>query len=431
MRDAADNELRLRVAEHREAWAYYNGQHKRWLKQTGLTDDNVVINLVRQAIDRTVSFLVPEFPRLEIDELQDTPAEQYLRKVWKAAGDTRLLAKLAKFGSLDGHCFAKVMPEGNGKIRVVALNPANVLVWWKADDMDQRLWYEVRWTVGSTDYRQDIVQGEGGWLIVDYERNAMTSRWREVGRMDWPYPMGPIVDWQHMVNPENYYGDSETGNLALNDRVNKTASDIAKILRTHAYPRVVGTGFQASEVTETAIDNFWTIPDPAAKVAILEMQSDLAASNAQMEHLMRAFMAERRVVVLRGDVSDFQRVTNLGIRALFIDQIAKNEELRRNYEVGIREISQRILMLGGLMEVADTADIEVHWPDPLPVDPKESIEVATMERELGIVSQETIARQRGYDWQMEQARLASESGNEIGGMIDQLMQDQPTEGAQQ
>jgi hypothetical protein len=403
VREAAESELRQRREGHAAAWRYYEGKHRRqMLTRPGEPDDNVVVNLTRQAVDRLTAFLVPAFPGLELDRLHETESERWLRNAWQMTGGARLLAKLVKNGCMDGHVFVRVQP-GDPYPRLVTLNPANVLVFWQADDHEQILWYELHWSVGRADFRQDIVRQEQAWLIRDWRREI--GPWELTGEHIWPYALGPLIDWPHDPGPDRYYGSGETGNLALNDRVNKVASDISRILRYHASPRTVGTGFEAEDVTATSIDNLWTIADPDARVFNLEMTGDLQSSMGFLDFCTRAFMAERRVVVPKAEFTDLRHVTNLGIRALFMDQITRTVELQRSYEVGIVGISQRLLMLHGQ---AGQELVKVIWPDPLPTDTAETVGVLERERALGIVSRETAAIERGRDWALEQARMQTE-----------------------
>ncbi|MCC7206578.1 MAG: hypothetical protein IT323_04690 [Anaerolineae bacterium] len=251
-----------------------------------------------------------------------------------------------------------------------------------------------------------------GWRICDWRRDGEGQRgasgWTRRGETAWPYAHGPLVDWPHDTATDAYYGVGEAVNLALNDRVNKVAGDIARILRFHASPRTVGIGFEAGDVTPTAIDTFWTIANPEAKVFNLEMSSDLASSMSFLDFCARSFLAERRVVMLRGELTDLRHVTNLGIRALFMDQIGRTLELRRNYEAGIAALCRRMLALGGFLDAAE-GHIALNWPDALPVDTGEAVAVLERERALGILSKETAARARGYDWQVEKERLEGEA----------------------
>ena len=425
LREAANKELKARREDCAHAWKYYRGDHRRHLRQDrDGTDDNVVINLWKQAIDREVTFLFPAMVGLELDESQDTEAERWLRLAWEANKGTRLLRQLGKFGAVCGHVFAKLMlDERSAYPRVVALDPANVLCWWRADDYERVLWYEIRWSVGTTEYRQDIVDmGDGGWKLIQYAQvrgvGGQAGKWEAVAEESWAYPLGPIVDWPHVAMPGNYYGSNESALLRLNDKVNKVASDISRILRFHASPKTVGTGFDAEKVTETAVENFWVVNNENAKIYNLEMASDLVSSMNYLEALTAGFMAEKRSVILKGAAADFQRVTNMGVRTIFMDALAKVAELRLQYEPGVVAISQRLRMLGGFYDF--DAPIVTAWPDPLPHDPNETVSVLEREMGMGIVSKETAARERGRNWKVEQERIAEEDSANDNAVMRQL-----------
>lgn len=364
LREAADSELRARRAAYGRAHDYYNGLHKRHLQAQGEAgDDNVVINLVRQAIDRTVSLLMPRFPTLELPTQPERAAA--LEALWAANGGARFLAKVAKQGCLSGHVFVRALPPKapDSAPRLIALNPANVIAFWRADDYEEVLWYEVHWSHGRLSYRQEVVRAESAWLIHTWREDG--GGWERLETGIWAYPLPPIISWQHQAAPNGFYGQAEIGNFALNDRVNKLMSDVARILRYHAAPRTVGIGFEARDLAPTAINTLWTIPKADAKVFNLEMQTDLASSLNAVTFLTRAFLAEQRVVVLDGTVADWRHITNLGVRTLYMDALFKTEELRRNYEIGVIALSQALRMLAG--EADFTAPIRVTWADPLPV----------------------------------------------------------------
>lgn len=408
IRSAAAAEAQARRLLYDRARAYYMGRHKAQLiNKAGEPNDNVIINLVKQVVDRTVSFLFPEMPKFEVTPNDET-IEATLQGLWRTAGGIQTLAKLAKYGALAGTVYARLQPTAQGT-RVIAVDPGAVVAFWRGDDHEDVLWYEIHWSMGDQHYRQDIVHEAAGWAIYDFGRTGNSGQWElnNAARWDWNCP--PMITWQHLIQPGEWYGQNEVGDLTASDQINKIASDISRILRYHASPRTVGTGFEAEELTQTAIGSLWTIPNEKAQVFNLEMQSDLSASMNYLETLKGAFYAERRVVVLKGDVADFQRVTNLGMRALFIDALAKNEELHRNYERGLEAISRGLLEINGN---AVPEIIEPHYADPLPADPMAQVQTLQMERELGIVSQETAARERGRDWTLEQGRMGGEIDRE-------------------
>jgi hypothetical protein len=98
-------------------------------------------------------------------------------------------------------------------------------------------------------------------------------------------------------------------------------------------------------------------------------------------------------------------VTNLGIKVAYLDMLAKDASLRRQYGRGIREISRRFLMLGGFPY---DIDIIERWPEPLPTSEPERVQIVAKEQELGLISRETAAGTLGLDWDLERERLREE-----------------------
>jgi len=310
--------------------------------------------------------------------------------------------------------FVRLLPGAPGSFpRIVALNPANVLCFWAADDLTRPLWYEVYYSASgvlqSPNRRQDILApgaaDNPGWQIREYVSTGGTG-WQLQQTIDWRYAVPPIIDWQHLPKPGAFYGAHEVGNLSLNDAVNKVASDVKAILRTHASPRVVGFGFQADKLQETAVDALWTIPDANARVQLLEMNGDLASSMAFMEYLSRTYLELARVTVLTGGPEAYKGITNLGVRSAFMAQIAKTRTLHATYGAGVARITQAALALMG----TSIALPAIKWQTALPESSLESVQTLVQERAMGIVSQETAAQERGYNWSLEKARIAAEEG---------------------
>lgn len=380
IRQAADSERSERGRQHDRNWRYYSGQHQHPLKPDAAgNDDNVILNLCKQAVDRTVSFLVPTMPRFELSADPSAP-EDWLNDRWAASGGAALLLNMALNGALDGHVFGRVVTDPSGP-RVINLSGRDVIAFWHADDYDRVLWYELRWSAGRDQLRQDVVNAGDRWLVRDYR--MVGARWELQDETIWPYALGPIVSWQHLPQPSTFYGLDELPHAPLNDTINRIASDIARILRFHAFPRTIGTGFESSAVQRTAIDDFWTIPNENARVFNLEMQGDLSASLQFLQRLTDAFLAESRVIMLHGDPSSVKGVTNLAIRALYLDMLAKNEVLRRHYGDGLAQLSRRVLLLGGRGAEAPS----VQWGDALPTDRREQFEIVRGQVELGLLTE--------------------------------------------
>lgn len=434
-RQAAAAELAERRAWMARAWQYYRGDHPKPLRaRAGRPDNNVIINLVAQHADHTISFAVPVFPALELDRDSETAAEAKLNDFWRSVGGEQWLINAMLPGLLGGHVFVRIVPpERDGQLpRAVTLDPGNTLVAWAADDYEKLLWYEVYYRAPGAERRQDIIapgvlKGReldlGGvratagdtWVIMEYERLLGRGEtppgeeaWVPVRTAIWPHQSPPIVDWKHLPAPGRYYGQHELGGLALNDAVNKVASDIKSILRVHAAPRRVAIGVSPDQIKETAIDSFWAIDNRTpAEVDIknLEMQSDLQSSMAFLDFLTGAYMQQARVTILSGGPDAYKGITNLGIKAAFMSQLGKTQTLQQTYGAGIARISAAALEMMGM----GPAEPEVEWKHALPVSEIELTNAQVMQINAGIQSRRGAAGELGHDYERVQAQLMQEA----------------------
>src|SRR5687767_7129482 len=162
-RDASNAELVAMRKAHNTAWEYWRGQHPKYLKMNGNIEDNIILNIAQQSIERTLSFLLPEFPHISIAEEGNTDLEEAIWEVWKANKGTVLLYGMALNGCLDGHGYARVQLDKRGNIRIYNLDASRVVTFWDNDDIDNVLWYEVHWKTGKVAYRQDTVHEGDIW----------------------------------------------------------------------------------------------------------------------------------------------------------------------------------------------------------------------------------------------------------------------------
>lgn len=417
--DSFGDERRDREKAFNLAEKYYHGDHKPTLTvedpggDYAPVDYNVTINAVKKAVDRTISFLFPTMPRFEFDERgKPSNSERWLMDAWGDNGGVVFLNTLAYNGANSGHVFVKIMPpnQPNGYPRLVNIHPASIIAFWKADDIQDVLFYELKWRIGNVEYLQDIfrdVNNASIWYINDYQRLGGTD-WKLISSVQYPYPFCPITAWQHLPNPNHYYGRPEITDdiIHLNDQLNFVASNVNKILAIHASPRTIATGVDADEIQATSVNTLWTISNPSASVTNLEMKSDLASSMSLMNYFERAIMTVNRVVILDGQVKDFQRVTNAGIRAVFLDMIAKNYLLRWSYGRGLQEISYKMLKILGL-PISRFPDIV--WADPLPQDQTEAVNVMALELALKTQSLQQAIHERGRSVQETLYEIMMES----------------------
>lgn len=456
---------KARRAYIRAAWDYYDGKHiKPLIVRQGEMDDNILLNFCRTLVDDSVAWLWghPETGvlQIEVDEV-GVPAEEeaavlddanttqmeaaiaILNGVYTASGGFPFFQRWGKNGTMAGHFFIKLVPKpvhltpspspdqerGAGMIevdqalpaRLVVLDPELVSVMTDPADTTRALAFKVEWERAIEEdgrrqvylYRQLVVrqqETEGdpeAWVIGDFRAKKNVKRsWELVnGPFAWPWQWCPIVDGANLVHGRSYYGMTDLEDVTgVNDAINFSASNTGRILKIHGHPKTVGTGFTAEEVQDTAIDSFWTVPNPEAKISNLEMQSDLSAAQNFVESLKTAFWTIGRGLDLSVFKDKLGQITNFGLHILAHRALNKNGDKRILYGDALKAINARVLEMAGLTGVMTSP----RWPDPLPLDPVQVVAEQEAERRLGVVSKETIAEERGRVWAVEKKRMEEE-----------------------
>lgn len=449
------------------ALRYFDGNHPEQLTYDAEYEpnDNTMINLVAITAERTATFLFPKVPIIEIDpsSVDETPEELWVRKMLHENGGLQFLVKLALRGFLAGHAYVRVRPGkrvGRRKTnpRLTLLDPLAVTVYWSADDVGEVLWYENRYQVGSQVEIQDYVwrpeKGEAGeWEIYTYRTNGKPQGGlgeisnnpngsANSGRSDWgdyvsgnsferistpdgkefarhASPIPPIIEFAHLPHPDDYYGHGEANQMTLQDTINRLWSEINRIVRKHSDPVDAVTGADVDEV-EVGQD-IMTIANPDAKVQRLELKGDLSAAVATVDKLVETYLSVARVVVLKGEAKDLQRVTNASVRTLFIDALAKNEVLRESYGRGIELMCKLAIQMSDEDFAGRALDMDVvcKWPEPLPVDKTEIANINTIGVRDGWQSLRTSATDIGNDWKFERDAIAAETKEKLERQVEE------------
>lgn len=472
------NERQTRLAMIAAARAYFNGDHKRPLKvKQGERDHNVIINMCRSLVNKSVGWLFGDpddgkMLKMEIEKPTDdgeavtdeeaTPkpavlnpevaqveppaerkSEAYLEAVWKKNGGVRLLQRMGRSGGIAGHVFVKVMPKddpaNNLGVPRIVLQPSDLItVLTRPDDRETAEAFVIEWIVFREvrgEMREVRVRQIIALLAGDTETEGMKGQWwigtfNDSGEADgekrwvvevepaaWPNPWPPVIDWQNLPSDDGYYGQSDLEDLTgLNDGVNFVASNINKIVYYHGHPRTIGTGFDAGELKDTAVDAFWTIKDKDAKVNNLEMKGDLQSSYMFLNFLRESFWDIGRGLDISTLRDRIGQLTNFGLKVLANEALSKLSDKRLTYGDGIQRINKVLLMLEGLAP----DDTKLHWKNPLPSNDSEEVKTLQIERDMGTVSKQTAAEELGRDWPTEQERMDAE-GAADGNVGDKLL----------
>lgn len=446
---ALQTEVQARRAKYKLALEYYLGEQEYPFPDDEKQDskDATIVNMVKMTADRTAEFLFSSIPRFELDPTvpDDTPEEAWIKEFFEANDGMTSLAKLALRGFLSGHCFVQVKPVPEQKRnsvkpqypQMLILDPTSISVYWSADDVGDVLWYEKRYYVGDTLYIQDFVKDVDQWVIFTYKTPLPSlSVWQEIPTLhgglwnvDFEHslfePMGkpayhksdvpPIIEWPHLPHPDSRYGLGEFTNKSLADTINRIASARNRIVSENSEPTDILTGADVGEIQDSG--PIIAIPNAAAKVQRLEMKGDLTAISLVLKEMIETYLAIARVVLLKGEAKDLQRVTNASVRTLFLDMLAKNNLLQYAYGKGLKQIVLVALQMafemgakmnGVALKNPVDIDIELKWDSPLPTDATEIANVAALLVNMGAMSKRTAATQSGLEWSFEQGAMESE-----------------------
>jgi hypothetical protein len=459
---------RERIEQAEKLRNYRTGNHKKFLKnRPGQSNDNLTINFTGLVVDRSVTMLFGKGVTFDLPGEDDTPESQYIDAVMDANKQQILFHKLAILGSEQGTCYLKIIPDSlpytlrteavtdeDGNVtqeatatdlllpRLVVQDPAWVEVITRPRDKEDVTGYKIEFAALGMDgkpvaYKQEIMRDDGieidengnqeitrevSWTITDYEWGPLDTRWRITSQEVWPYDFPPMLHWQNLPDPTSVYGKPDITDdvIELQDHVNFVASNLRKIIRLYAHPPRWGKGLGNADKIALGPDELISFQGKDAELHQLEQLSDLTASSNFLTMLRQSLFDITQTVDLSSMSDKLGALTNFGLRVLYMDALAKLGTKQELYGDALTELVRRLLILA---EFANTDPGTIEWPEVLPVDETGQVQALEADLRMGIVSKQTTASRRGYDWQSEEERIAdekqatSENESNIGAMI--------------
>jgi hypothetical protein len=421
----ADEQRRQRLIQR--AWLYYDGFMQPQLRvKANDYDDNVRLEYPRLVTDTGLSFLFGENVSFEVQQDSeggdgDAKAQQDIVDASWGDDETRmnLLTRLGLNGHVTGHAYMKLQPEVD-RTRLVVLDSANVDVDWDSQDFTRVKRYTVEWIgfdeilVKEVAYQQiidAIYEGNDpnpvAWHITDL-RSVGGSGYSMTNEEDWPYDFAPIVDCQNLPAANEYYGTPEMTDTSLDlcDRINGAASNIQKILRYHASPKVFVYGYSGQAI-DLSVDTAINFPSSDTQVGILAMPTDLGAAFNMLDRLTDTLLLLTRTprAALGDPMAAAAAASGLALKLSFMPLIDKTSTKRNLYGTLLEEVNRRVLVLGGI----DTPrTVQTVWPNITPDDPMADAQTALLQQQVGVSRATTIA-QLGFDPEMEKSLSADEA----------------------
>ena len=412
----ADRDDRERTERIRSAWDAYYGTSADPLKyRKGEANDNVRINYARLVVDAGVAHLFGDDMRVSAAEGQEA-AQDAIDAFIHYNGGGLLWQRMGTSGAIGGTVYYRLIPQPDKPVRVTIVDPSTVDVEWEPSDHETIRAYIVTWLEpaedgdeASTVARRQIIQRDGeGWMIVD--QKGYEGGWTTLGEEAWPKPYPPMGHAQNLPSPHEVYGlsDLEPDVLRLCQSIDRTASNINRILRLYAHPRTWGRMIGNALNMDANPGAIINLEHPQAELHNLEMQSDLSSSIDYYRRLVSALHETTRIPeVATGKLDSAGQLSSLALRILYTPLIQKTESKRRTYGQAIVEMVSRVL---DLTEVAvpDGSLPFITWPELVPTDPEMDRRTAMMDQQLG-VSRDTILGQLGYDPVVEAMQRSDEA----------------------
>lgn len=412
---------------------YRLGKQPHQLKvKPGQHDDNITINFTGLVANRIVSQMVGKGIDFDFggDDKVETEQEKWVKACLDANKQEELFhrAALQAIESGDGY-----FDISGGKVydlrdkeypRIILQKPEHVTIETLPEDFEIVVKYIIQYTFIDFDGKEKARKREivklvdaDGWEINDYIADN-SGRWQPTGTIPWPYKFAPIIHWKNLPSVDSINGEPDISkNLRdIQDYINFSNSNIAKIIRLQAHLMRIGKGLKADDLKtfESGADKMLLIPE-TSDVIQLDQLGDLTGAMAFIKTLRQAMFDCARVVDIDSLGDKLGALTNFALRVLYQDNLSMIDTHRELFGDAIEELVIRLQQISEMEPIEAT----VVWPDFLPENDAEISAAYQSDLNMGVVSKETISGLRGYNWEQEQERIANDAAqtDNIGAAI--------------
>jgi hypothetical protein len=229
-----------------------------------------------------------------------------------------------------------------------------------------------------------------------------------------------------------FYGcaDLECAIVDQIEQLESIASDMRRICRLHGHPIPVVIGEEAHRLVaiDVAVGELLAIPNEKARLDQLTI-AELTSLLSMYTELKTALLEAAHVPkVALGDTTNACPPAGVALQVEYAPLVERTETKRLTHGLMLRQAAEHVLELVGI----DGWRVTLGWPQLLPIDEATEAQTAEGDLRMGIVSKQTIAEKRGYDWKVEQERMEDEKAeaapDAMGRLMDQLAQPHPALG---
>jgi len=213
----------------------------------------------------------------------------------------------------------------------------------------------------------------------------------------------PLVHIQNASVPCEYAGLSDVEPLLpLQDELNTRLSDRAHRITMQSFKMYLGRGIDHFNDMPVAPGRMWSTDNENANVIEFGGDSACPSEDAHLAELREAMDKASGVSpiaagAIKGRIG---RLTSAAaLRVTMLALLSRTEKKRTTYGRAIEQLCELSLAwlhhAGVFHTTPDERQIEIHWPNPLPVNEVERLEVARSKIDLG-VARDVVLRELGY-----------------------------------
>lgn len=362
---------------------------------------------------------------------------RFLSAIIEVNGGTNLFQDIALLGTVYGHVDLILRMRGGGPFNLA--DPADAASRFAIEPIDARRGIPA---LSANDYRQlegyvlraAIAPGPSKPTLLDrmrsrLKRDAATPSHNLQHRLQvWsaqevvdlveegsghgfrrvsaaPNRLGrvPIIHIQNMPQPLSYGGLSEVEPLIpLQDELNTRLSDRAHRITMQAFKMYLGRGIEQFTERPIAPGQMWHTDNPDASIQEFGGDSASPSEDAHINDIRDAMDKTSGVSpvaagVIRGKVGNLS--SQNAVRLVLMGLLARIERKRVTYGAGLQRLCELVLqaadVYGVLPNTPDERKVRIDWPDPIPENQQEQIDIAQRKIELGVPRQ-TVLNELGY-----------------------------------
>jgi len=214
----------------------------------------------------------------------------------------------------------------------------------------------------------------------------------------------PVVHVQNLALPGSYGGLSDVEPLIpLQDELNTRLSDRAHRVTYQSFKMYLGKGIDDFLERPVGPGQMWATQNLDAGIEEFGSDTGSPSEDAHIDQCRQALDKTSGVTplaagLIRGNVGNLTSATAL--KVLLSGLLAKTARKRLTYSAGLEQIVSLALewlhLTGALPTRPEDRRVEIHWPDPVPIDEGEQLRNAQIKAQLGLPARRILA-ELGYD----------------------------------